>query len=615
MKKKLLALVLTGAMTAGMLAGCGDASSAPAADSTAAAAATSEAAAAETSDDAATTGDAAATSDWASAIKFTASSANSAAPDWSSYDSLINEIYTDTDLTDRVAKMHEAEDMLMATGAVCPIYYYNDLYMEKEAYTGDYATIFGTKYFMYVKKDGAATDKMSINLASEPDHLDPQLNSSVDGAAYASNSFVGLYTSAADGTTVAALADGDPEVSDDGLTYTVHMKSGLKWSDGSTLDSSDIIYSWNRAVDPATASDYSYLFSVFDGFGDGTAPALNISAPDANTVTFTLTAPCPYIMSLLAFPVFMPVPQEAVEAADPDGTNPGAWAMEAGFVSNGAYTLKSWKHNESMVYVKNPNYYDADNVTCDELDFMLSADDTAILAAYKSGDVDYIDTVPNGEIQNLKTSSEFHVIDNLGTYYVGFNVNSEMFDGKTVDQANAMRRAFSLLIDRQYIIDTIGQCEQKVANSFIPAGMSDSNGQAFKTNTDAYTYPVDDGYYQDLSVAGDSNVAEAKALLESAGYVFGDDGMLSADTPITINYLTNEGTGHEGIAQAIQQDLAAVGITMEISVEDWQTFLNDRKSGNFDVAREGWLADYDDPVNMLEMFLSTSGNNDMQLGK
>ena len=106
MKKKLLALVLTGAMTAGMLAGCGDASSAPAADSTAAAAAaaTSEAAAAETSDAAATTGDAAATSDWASAIKFTASSANSAAPDWSSYDSLINEIYTDTDLTDRVPR-------------------------------------------------------------------------------------------------------------------------------------------------------------------------------------------------------------------------------------------------------------------------------------------------------------------------------------------------------------------------------------------------------------------------------------------------------------------------------------------------------------------------------
>lgn len=108
---------------------------------------------------------------------------------------------------------------------------------------------------------------------------------------------------------------------------------------------------------------------------------------------------------------------------------------------------------------------------------------------------------------------------------------------------------------------------------------------------------------------------EARKLLEYAGYKFGDDGMLSADTPITINYLTNKGTGHEGIAQAIQQDFAAIGIDMQISVEDWQTFLNDRKQGNFDVAREGWLADYDDPINMLEMFTSNSGNNDPQLGK
>jgi peptide/nickel transport system substrate-binding protein/oligopeptide transport system substrate-binding protein len=111
-------------------------------------------------------------------------------------------------------------------------------------------------------------------------------------------------------------------------------------------------------------------------------------------------------MSLLAFPVFMPVPAAAFE--DVQG-----WANEAGFVSNGAYTLKEWKHNESMVYVKNPNFYDADNVTVDELDFMLSADDTAILAAYQAGDLDYADTVPNGEIQNLKDSPDFHIIPNL----------------------------------------------------------------------------------------------------------------------------------------------------------------------------------------------------------
>lgn len=534
------------------------------------------------------------------------------APDWTEYNQLIQEIYTDTDLDDREAKMHQAEDMLMDTGAVVPLYYYNDLYLKNPSITGDYATVFGTKYFMYCKKDGEAFDVMHINLASEPDHLDPALNSTVDGAALASNSFVGLYTSAEDGSIVPALADGDPEVSEDGTEYTVHMKEGLKWSDGTDLTANDIIYSWNRAADPKTASDYSYLFTVFDGYGDGTNPKLNIAAPDDHTVTFKLTAPCPYIMSLLAFPVFMPVPQASVEAASDWETNPGSWAMEAGFVSNGAYTLKEWNHDESMVYVKNPNFYNADEVSVDELDFMLSADDTAIVAAYQAGDIDYADTVPNDEIANWENTEDFHVIPNLGTYYVAFNVNSDMFEGKTPEQAANVRKAISYLIDRQYIVDTIGQTDQEVATSFIPSGMSDGHGGQFKANDDAYTYPVEDavGYYENKV-----DVDKAVELLKDAGYEFDDNNMLSADTPLTINYLTNEGTGHEAIAQAVQQDVSVIGISMEISVEDWQTFLNDRKNGNFDVAREGWLADYDDPINMLEMFTSQSGNNDCQLGK
>ncbi len=531
------------------------------------------------------------------------------APDWTAYDALIDEIRVDTDLEDREAKMHEAEDMLMETGAVLPIYYYNDLFLRNPAITGDYATVFGTKYFMYSKKDGENMDVFKINLASEPDHLDPALNTSVDGACLASNTFVGLYTSAEDGSIVPALADGEPEVSEDGTQYTIKMKSDLKWSDGTALTANDIAYSWQRANNPDTASDYSYLYDVFKKNDDGT---LALEVVDDTTLKFELVAPCPYMMSLLAFPVFMPVPQAAVEAASDWETNPGSWASEAGFVSNGAYTLKEWNHQESMVYVKNPNFYDADNVTVDELDFMLSADDAAILAAYQAGDIDYADTVPNGEIANLKDTEDFNIIPNMGTYYVAFNVNSEMFEGKTVEQANAMRKAIALLIDRQYIIDTIGQTEQQAATSYIPAGMSDGHGGEFKANDDAYTFPNADelGYY-----GVDVDTDAAVELLKEAGYEFDDNNMLSADTPLKINYLTNEGTGHEGIAQAIQQDLAMVGIDMEISVEDWQTFLNDRKQGNFDVAREGWLADYDDPINMLEMFTSDSGNNDCQLGK
>lgn len=614
MKKKALAMVLAGTLSAGLLAACGDAS-APASGSSEAATAAATEAAAETATAAGTASAEASTGDfyeptdadgiedWVTEAGLTG---DGQAPDWSAYDSLISDIYTDTDLADRDAKMHQAETMLMATGAIVPLYYYNDLYLENTAWSGNYANVFGTKFFQTSLKDGKPADVMKINLASEPDHLDPQLNSTVDGAALASAAFVGLYTYDADGNVVPALADGDPTISDDGTEYTVKMKSGLKWSDGSDLNAEDIVNSWKRAVDPATGSDYAYLFSVFDGYGDGTNPDINVQATDDTTITFKLTAPCPYMMGLLAFPVFMPVPEEAFGS--------DSWANEADFVSDGPYTLQSWTHNESMTYVKNPNYYDVDNVTVDELDFMLSADDTAILAAYQAGDIDYADTVPTGEIQNLKDGDDFHVIPNLGTYYVGFNVNSSMFEGKTVAQAAAMRRALGLLIDRQYIVDTIGQTEQKVATSFIPYSMSNGNGGEFKT-TDDYAYPIDDGYYQDYSVAPDQNTAEAIKLLEYAGYEFDDNNMLSADTPITINYLTNEGTGHEGVAQAIQQDLSTIGVQMNISVEDWQTFINDRKQGNYDVARQGWLADYDDPINMLEMYQSSSGNNDQQLGK
>ena len=401
----------------------------------------------------------------------------------------------------------------------------------------------------------------------------------------------------------------DARVGADGTQYTINLKTWQKWSNGDPLTAEDFVYSWKRAADPNTASDYGYLFDVFKKDDKG---EIMVQNNGYDQIQFTLNAPCPYMMNLLAFPVYMPVHKASVEAAADWQTNPGAWTSEAGFVSNGAYTLKEWKHNESMVYVKNPNYYDAANVSVDELHFMLSADDTAILAAYKAGNLDYADTVPNGEIPTLKNWPDFHVIDNLGTYYVGFNVKSDMFKGKTPDQANKMRRALALLVNRQYIIDTIGQTQQEPATSFIPTGMSDSHGGKFKENDANYTYPdqASKGYY-----SVDVNVQGAIDLLKEAGFEFDSNNKLSASTPIHINYLTNEGTGHEGVAQALQQDFAQIGITMDISVEDWQTFLNDRKSGNFDVAREGWLADYDDPINMLEMFTSDSGNNDMQLGK
>lgn len=532
------------------------------------------------------------------------------AADWAEYDALIKEIYAATDTAEREKLMHQAEDMLMSTYAVVPLYYYNDVYMQNSNVTGVYATVYGMKYFMYAeKKDGDTT--LKLNLASEPDYLDPALNSSVDGGCLALNSFEGLYTFNAKGELVPALAAAAPEVSEDGKTYVFTLKDDLKWSDGSALTAEDFVYAWNRACAEETAADYGYMFDIIARKDDG---KLDVAA-DGNTLTINLTGPCSYFLDLVAFPTYLPVQKACVEASA-DASAPGKWAQEAGFVSNGAYTLKSWTHEESMVYVKNPNYWNADNVKIERLEFMLSDDEPAIFAAYNSGDLDFTDSVPTDEIASLKgVNDEFYIIPQLGTYFITFNVNSDLFAGKTPEQAAAMRQAFSLLIDREYICENIGQTGQVPANTFVPPAMRDGNGGEFRVNDGDYTYPDKDsvGYYD--PAYKDENIDRAIELLEFAGYEFDENGMLSANTPISFEYLTNTTTGHVKIAEAFQQDMAQIGIEVTVKQEDWNVFLEDRKNGNFGVARDGWLADFDDPINMLEMWTSTSGNNNAQFGR
>ena len=273
-------------------------------------------------------------------------------PDWTEYNALIAEIKTTTDFAKRVELMHQAEDILMDTGAIVPIYYYNDVYMAKDGLTGFYSNPYGTKFFMY--SDYGDKTTIRLQLASEPDKLDPALNSSVDGACLAANSFGGLYTYDEKGELAPNFATGYT-VSEDGLTYTFTIREGLKWSDGTDLTAKDFEYSWKRAAAPATAADYSYMFDGIAGYPDDLQA---VASEDGKTFTVTLKAPCAYMLDLAAFPTFFPVQQACVEASA-TADNPGAWALEAGFVSSGAFVLESWEHNQSMVYVKNPNYWDA----------------------------------------------------------------------------------------------------------------------------------------------------------------------------------------------------------------------------------------------------------------
>ena len=262
MKKKILALLLAAA-TAVSMAGCGGAASS------------------DTSSDANASTD---TTTDASAD----SSSEEETLDWSKYDALIDQIRTDTDFADRVDLMHKAEDMLMSTWAVIPIYYYNDIYMMKPTVSGMYDTVYGIKYFQGAQKEGDTN--ININLASEPQYVDPALNSSVDGACLVSNMFSGLYKYDENSKVVPEIAEDMPEVSDDGTVYTVKLKQ-TTWSDGTPVTAKDFVYSWNRVIDEKTAADYAYLFDIVAKNDDGT---LKVEAPDDYTLQVTLTNPCPY---------------------------------------------------------------------------------------------------------------------------------------------------------------------------------------------------------------------------------------------------------------------------------------------------------------------------------
>ena len=592
--KKLIALLLVLTMCVG-LAACGNTSTTTSADPS------SESSAADES----STDESSATVD---------EDAIDPVNGWAEYDALIDEIRTCTDTAKRAELMHQAEDMLMETGALMPLFFNADIYLQKDYLTNVYATPFGYKYFMFAKLENGS-DTLRAYLASEPDKLDPALNSTVDGAILAINAFAGLMTYDAEGKQVNDLAE-NIEMTEDGLTYTVTLKDDLKWSNGDPLNANDFVYSWNRAANPLTASDYGYMFAPSKGYTEMTEmdeegnfvnpdAKLDVTASeDGKTLTINLEYPCAYFYDLLAFPTYFPVHQASVEAADPDGTNPGAWALEAGFVSNGAYTLTKWEHNSSMTYEKNPNYHRADEVTIEKQEFMLSSDENATFAAYNAGNLDFSDGVPTAEIAGVKESSEFYVVDTLGVTYVSFNVTSDLFDGMTAAEANTFRRALALLVDRDYIVTSITQTGQVPADSFIPYGCLDGNGEEFKNTS----------YYSADPADFEANVEEGIAMLESIGYKF-DGGVLSAETPINFEYIVNTPGQNVDIAEALQQDFAAVGINMTIKEQEWNVFLNERKAGNFDVCRNGWIMDYSDPFNMLEMWTTDSGNNDCQLGR
>ena len=477
--------------------------------------------------------------------------------------------------------------------------------------------------------EGAA--EINVCLASEPDTIDPALNSAVDGATMLAHLFSGLakWAQDADGN-LEIVADAAVELpegveNEDGtVTYTYTLRDGLVWSDGQPVTAGDFAFAWQRAASTELAADYGYMFEVVDGYADIWATddagnylnpdaQLNVVALDDKTLQVTTANYVAYWNELLAFPTYFPVREDVVSN--------DAWATDPStYVCNGPYTMESWEHNSVITIVKNPNFYDAANITMDKINFYLSDDANNQLSNFKNGDWQLIDDVPTNEIATLKTEypDEFVVAGQIGTYYVCWNINEEILPASsTLTGAEAekareeIRNAIALLFDRNYIVEEIGQAGQVPASSFVAMGMTNPDGtQFYQTagHSDSYY-----GYYDVSTEAYESNFESAVETLKKY-YTYDESTGMFTDFP-TLTYLYNTSEGHKAIGEYLQSALAAVGITMNLENQEWATFLNTRKAGDYSIARNGWLADYNDPICFLDMWVTNSGNNDVQFGR
>ena len=461
---------------------------------------------------------------------------------------------------------------------------------------------------------------IAVCLASEPDTLDPALNSAVDGATMLVHLFSGLAKWEMVDGVMKIVPDAAEELvegvanADGTVTYTYTLRDGLKWSDGKAVTAGDFAYAWQRAGNVGTGGDYYYMFEVVDGYDEEDENAvLNVKALDDKTLEVTLSNAVAYWNELLAFPVYFPVREDVV-------SNEG-WATDPStYVCNGAYTMTGWDHNSLITLEKNPNFVDAAAVTMDRIQFYLSDDSNNQLTNFKNGTWQMIDDVPTNEIATLKADypDEFKIAGQIGTYYVCWNVNEEILPedseltGAEAEAAKAeIRNAIGLLFDRNYIVEDIAQGGQVPASSFVAMGMTNPDGTEFYKT--AGSNEGFDGYYNVSADATEDNFKQAVETLKKY-YAFDEATGMFTNFP-TLTYLYNTSEGHKAIGEYLQSAMANVGITMNLENQEWATFLNTRKQGDYSIARNGWLADYNDPICFLDMWTSASGNNDVQFGR
>ncbi len=426
--------------------------------------------------------------------------------------------------------------------------------------------------------------KLIYPLPQDPQTLDPTMNS-YSYASYAiKQMFSGLYRVAADGVTMEpCLAEG-VQVSEDGLTYTFTLRKDLKWSDGSPLTAKDFDYTYKHTLNKDLASKAAKdLFNIKNAkaynAGEVAVEEVGISAPDDTTLILTLEAPTPWFMTLLAGTGFMPVKQSVVDASTADKP----WTMDpATYVSCGPFRMKEYKLKERLSIVKNPNYVFADQVKLDAIDIVIIEAMETELVAYENGEIDVADTLNPEAIAKYKDTPEYNVMQRVGLTYCDFNCEKAPFTDKRV------RQALSMVIDRQLVVDRILKSMDQPAMGFVPWAQ-----RSVTDPSKAYREVAGDMFAMD--------VEKAKALLAEAGFTD-----LSKFPPVEL--VISASQVNKDWAQAMQAMWKqTLGIESTITTLESGVFWDELDAGKFDVDKNGFTANYADPL--ANLFIFRTGSN------
>ncbi len=405
--------------------------------------------------------------------------------------------------------------------------------------------------------------------------------------------YEGLYTLESDGNIAPKLATDLPEISDDGLTYTIKIKDGVQWSNGDALKASDFIYAWKRAV--AIGSGDAYYSTFISGYVDGAEDSESMedldktfgaTAIDDNTIQIKLKQKCAYFTKLMAQSVFYPVNEAYVSSTDdPLGST---WGHSTDCPYLGAFTVTSVNVKSEITLVKNENYYAADEVKLSGITFKVMSDMDAQTSGFQSGDIDFATSVNNDTVE---ASDEllnlcYYIDPFVCNYYVLINAGDENTNEvlKDVD----IRNAIGLAINRDDILEVLNYGDNaSQIYGIVPKGIPGTGGEDFRTQQD------------EVEKLADYNLEEAQKIMTSKGY--------SESNMLKLTYSYNDNTMHKTVAESMQASLKKAYIDLELNATEKEAFFDARDKGDFEICRHAMTADYMDPMAYLSMYYNNGG--------